>query len=127
MGINRSGRKGINIMKTQLLVYRQRDCGFTETDDLTIREFSRASAFDAFALTVIDLQDEHLWKSDYYNDNQLKDHADISSIGQMVLQSNKCKCIVLLPQNCMYSYCYEYDSQARTKIYKHNYAAEGFH
>lgn len=47
-------------MKTQLLVYRQRDCGFTETGDLTIREFGRASAFDAFELTVIDLQDEHL-------------------------------------------------------------------
>lgn len=76
-------------MKTQLLVYRQRDCGFTETNDLKIKEFSKASAFDAFELTVIDLQDEHLWKSDYYNDNQLKDHADISSIGQMMLQSNK--------------------------------------
>lgn len=76
-------------MKTQLLVYRQRDCGFTETGDLTIREFGRASAFDAFELTVIDLQDEHLWTSDCYNDSQLKDHADISSIGQMLLQSNK--------------------------------------
>lgn len=52
------------MMKTQLLVYRLRDCGFTETGDLTIKEFSKASAFDAFELTVIDLQDEHLWKSD---------------------------------------------------------------
>lgn len=113
-------------MKTQLLVYRQRDCGFTETNDLKIKEFSKASAFDAFELTVIDLQDEHLWKSDYYNDNQLKDHADISSIGQMMLQSNKCKCIVLLPQNCMYSYCYEYDSRAHTKMYKHNMPLKDF-
>lgn len=113
-------------MKTQLLVYRQRDCGFTETGNLTIREFSRASAFDAFELTIINLQDEHLWKSDYYNDNQLKDHADISSIGQMMLQSNKCKCIVLLPQNCMYSYCYEYDSQAHAKMYKHNMPLKDF-
>lgn len=113
-------------MKTQLLVYRQRDCGFTETGNLTIREFSRASAFDAFELTIINLQDEHLWKSDYYNDNQLKDHADISSIGQMMLQSNKCKCIILLPQNCMYSYCYEYDSQAHAKMYKHNMPLKDF-
>lgn len=113
-------------MKTQLLVYRQRDCGFTETGNLTIREFSRASAFDAFELTIINLQDEHLWKSDYYNDNQLKDHADISSIGQMMLQSNKCKCIVLLPQNCKYSYCYEYDSQAHAKMYKHNMPLKDF-
>lgn len=35
-------------MKTQLLVYRQQNCGFTETNDLTIREFSKADAFDAF-------------------------------------------------------------------------------
>lgn len=48
------------MMKTQLLVYRLRDCGFTETADLTIKEFSKASAFDAFELTVIDLQDEQL-------------------------------------------------------------------
>ena len=48
------------MMKTQLLVYRLRDCGFTETTDLTIKEFSKASAFDDFELTVIDLQDEQL-------------------------------------------------------------------
>lgn len=47
-------------MKTQLLVYRKQGCGFAETTDLTIREFSNASAFDAFELTVIDLQDENL-------------------------------------------------------------------
>lgn len=107
------------MMKTQLLVFRQRDCGFTETRDLTIKEFGKASAFDAFELTVIDLQDEHLWKSDCNNDNLINDHADISSIGQMLLQSNKCKCIVLFPQNCMYSYCYEYDRQAHANRYKH--------
>lgn len=44
--------------KTQLLVYRQQGRGFTATSDLTIKEFSKASAFDAFELTVIDLQDE---------------------------------------------------------------------
>lgn len=113
-------------MKTQLLVYRQWDCGFTETNDLTIREFGRASAFDAFELTVIDLQNGHLWKSDCNNDKLLDDHADISSIGQMLLQSNKCKCIVLLPQNCMYSYCYEYDSHAHPNRYKHKMPLKDF-
>ena len=78
-------------MKTQLLVYRQRDCGFTETNDLTIKEFSKASAFDAFELTVIDLQDEQLWKSDYNNDKLLYDHADISSIREMMLLSKNSK------------------------------------
>lgn len=59
-------------MKTQLLVYRKQGCGFAETTDLTIREFSNASAFDAFELTVIDLQDENLWNSDYDSDKLLK-------------------------------------------------------
>lgn len=113
-------------MKTQLLVYRQRDCGFTETSDLTIKEFGKASAFDAFELTVIDLQDEHLWKSDCNNDNLLNDHADISSIGQMLLQSNKCKCIVLFPQNCTYSYCWEYDWQAQANRYKRKMPLKDF-
>lgn len=114
------------MMKTQLLVYRLRDCGFTETGDLTIKEFSKASAFDAFELTVIDLQDEHLWKSDCDNDKLLNDHADISSIGQMLLQSNKCKCIVLFPQNCMYSYCYGYDPQTHAYRYKHKMPLKDF-
>lgn len=82
-------------MKTQLLVYRKQGCGFTETTDLTIREFSNASAFDAFELTVIDLQDENLWNSDHNSDKLLKDHADISSIRQMMALSKKSKCIVL--------------------------------
>lgn len=55
-------------MKTQILVYKKSNCGFTETSDLTIREFGKALAFDAFDLTVIDLQDKYLWKSDYTND-----------------------------------------------------------
>lgn len=74
-------------MKTQLLVYRKQGCGFAETTVLTIREFSNASAFDAFELTVIDLQDENLWKCDPCDVSLLKDHADIASISQMVLQS----------------------------------------
>lgn len=104
-------------MKTQLLVYRLRDCGFTETVDLTIKEFSKASAFDAFELTVIDLQDEQLWKSDYNNDKLLFDHADISSIRQMMLLSKKSKCIVLLPQNCVYSHGYGRDYSAGSNRY----------
>ena len=52
-------------MKTQILVYKKPNCGFTETSDLTIREFGKALAFGAFDLTVIDLQDKYLWKSDY--------------------------------------------------------------
>ncbi len=114
------------MMKTQLLVYRLRDCGFTETGDLTIKEFSKANAFDAFELTVIDLQDERLWQSDCDNDKLLNDHADISSIGQMLLQSNKCKCIVMFPQNCMYSYCYEYDRQIHANRYKHKMPLKDF-
>ena len=114
------------MMKTQILVYRQRDCGFTEMSDLTIKEFGKASAFDAFELTVIDLQDEHLWKSDCNNDKLLNDHADISSIGQMLLQSNKCKCIVLFPQNCTYSYCCEYDWQADANRYKRKMPLKDF-
>lgn len=104
-------------MKTQLLVYRQRDCGFTETNDLTIKEFSKASAFDAFELTVIDLQDEQLWKSDYNNDKLLYDHADISSIREKMLLSKNSKCIVLLPQNCIYSHGYGRDYSAGRNRY----------
>lgn len=59
-------------MKTQILVYKKPNCGFTETSDLMIREFGKALAFDAFDLTVIDLQDKYLWKSDYTNDKILK-------------------------------------------------------
>lgn len=58
-------------MKTQILVYKKPNCGFTETSDLTIREFGKALEFDAFDLTVIDLQDKYLWKSDYTNDKIL--------------------------------------------------------
>lgn len=105
------------MMKTQLLVYRLRDCGFTETADLTIKEFSKASAFDAFELTVIDLQDEQLWKSDFNNDKLLFDHADISSIRQMMYQSKKSKCIVLLPQNCIYLHGYGRDYSAGSNRY----------
>lgn len=47
-------------MKTLILVYKKANCGFTETGDLTIREFGKAIAFDAFELTVIDLQDKYL-------------------------------------------------------------------
>ena len=108
------------MMKTQLLVYRQRDCGFTETSDLTIKEFGKASAFDAFELTVIDLQDEHLWKSDYKNDNLLKDHADIASIRQMMLLSKKSKCLALLPQNCIYSHGYGRDYSVGSNRYLKN-------
>lgn len=94
-------------MKTQILVYKQQNCGFTETSDLTIREFGKAGAFDAFDLSVIDLQDGQFWKSDSNDDSILWDHADINSINQMILQSNKSKCIILLPQNCSYSYYYD--------------------
>lgn len=113
-------------MKTQLLVYRKQGCGFAETTDLTIREFSNASAFDAFELTVIDLQDENLWKCDPCDVSLLKDHADIASISQMVLQSKKSECIILLPQNCLYSYSYEYDSRIDAKRYKRNKLLKDF-
>lgn len=113
-------------MKTQLLVYRQQNCGFTETNDLTIREFSKAGAFDAFDLTIIDLQDNHLWKSDFSNDKLMYDHADISSIRQMMLQSNSAKCIVTLPQNYRYSYCYGYNLGTHAEEYKHNKPLKDF-
>lgn len=105
-------------MKTQILVYKIPNCGFTETSDLTIREFGKALAFDAFDLTVIDLQDKYLWKSDYTNDKILQDHADISSIRQMMLQSNKAKCIVMLPQNYWYSCSYGYNPETHVMEYK---------
>lgn len=107
-------------MKTQLLVYRKQGCGFTETTDLTIREFSNASAFDAFELTVIDLQDENLWNSDYDSDKLLKNHADISSIRQMMALSKKSKCIVLLPQNYIYSHEYGYNYSIGSSTYLKN-------
>jgi hypothetical protein len=105
-------------MKTQILVYKKSNCGFTETSDLTIREFCKALAFDAFDLTVIDLQDKYLWKSDYTNDKILQDHADISSIRQMMLQSNKAKCIVVLPQNYSFLYSYGYNLETHSEGYK---------
>lgn len=105
-------------MKTQILVYKKPNCGFTETSDLTIREFGRALAFGAFDLTVIDLQDKYLWKSDYTNDKNLQDHADISSIRQMMLQSNKAKCIVVLPQNYSFLYSYGYNLETHSEGYK---------
>lgn len=105
-------------MKTQILVYKKPNCGFTDTSDLTIREFGKALAFDAFDLTVIDLQDKYLWKSDYTNDKILQDHADISSIRQMMLQSNKAKCIVVLPQNYSFLYSYGYNLETHSEGYK---------
>lgn len=105
-------------MKTQILVYKKPNCGFTETSDLTIREFGKVLAFDAFDLTVIDLQDKYLWKSDYTNDKILQDHADISSIRQMMLQSNKAKCIVVLPQNYSFLYSYGYNLETHSEGYK---------
>ena len=105
-------------MKTQILVYKKPNCGFTETSDLTIREFGKALAFDAFDLTVIDLQDKYLWKSDYTNDKILQDHANISSIRQMMLQSNKAKCIVVLPQNYSFLYSYGYNLETHSEGYK---------
>lgn len=105
-------------MKTQILVYKKPNCGFTETSDLTIREFGKALAFDAFDLTVIDLQDKYLWKSDYTNDKILQDHADISSIRQMMLQSNKAKCIVVLPQNYSFLYSYGCNLETHSEGYK---------
>lgn len=105
-------------MKTQILVYKKPNCGFTETSDLTIREFGKALAFGAFDLTVIDLQDKYLWKSDYTNDKILQDHAVISSIRQMMLQSNKAKCIVVLPQNYSFFYSYGYNLETHSEGYK---------
>lgn len=105
-------------MKTQILVYKKPNCGFTETSDLTIREFGKALAFDAFDLTVIDLQDKYLWKSDYTNDKILQDHAEISSIRQMMLQSNKAKCIIVLPQNYSFLYSYGYNLETHSEGYK---------
>lgn len=105
-------------MKTQILVHKKPNCGFTETSDLTIREFGKALAFGAFDLTVIDLQDKYLWKSDYTNDKILQDHADISSIRQMMLQSNKAKCIVVLPQNYSFLYSYGYNLETHSEGYK---------
>lgn len=85
---------------------------------MTIREFGKALAFGAFDLTVIDLQDKYLWKSDYTNDKILQDHADISSIRQMMLQSNKAKCIVVLPQNYSFLYSYGYNLETHSEGYK---------
>lgn len=113
-------------MKTQILVFNKPNCGFTETSDLTIREFGKAIAFDAFELTVIDLQDRYLWKSDFSNDKILQDHADISSIRQMMLQSNRAKCIVMLPQNYLYSCSYGYNPEINKMGYMNNVSAGRF-
>lgn len=64
------------------------------------------------------MQDKYLWKSDYTNDKILQDHADISSIRQMMLQSNKAKCIVVLPQNYSFLYSYGYNLETHSEGYK---------
>lgn len=92
-------------MSTQILCYQQSSLALPERDEITNNSFSTAAEFDAFALTIINLQDKKIWRNNRSSNKSIDIQSDIKTLGSMINRSSSCKVLLLLPQD----ECFQYD------------------
>lgn len=98
-------------MNIQILCYNSTDCVIKNAPDITVSSFTKPAAFDAFDLTVINLQQSDLWRNTRNSCSTLSSSADMDTISQMMSESSSSKMLILLPQN--YSFLYNYSNGSR--------------
>lgn len=101
----------------QILCYNKTNCVLKNAPDIAVSSFSEPSAFDAFDLVVINLQQSDLWRNTRDSYSSLNSSADINSIAQMISESSSSKVLILLPQNYTFNYNYVRGSR---------YSSDGF-
>lgn len=97
-------------MKTQVLVHgsEQKYGAKGGHDQLAVRDFGKADAFDAYDMTVVDLQSPQIWRYKGKNTEDIDIASDIRTIAAMMCESARCRFVVLLPQNTQFRYDYQY-------------------
>lgn len=97
-------------MKTQVLVHWSERKYATKDDgsQLAVRVFGKADAFDAYDITVVDLQSPQIWRNKGKSTRGIDIASDFSTIATMMHESMKCKFVMLLPQNAQFRYNYGY-------------------
>lgn len=72
--------------------------------EVSYRTFSEVEALDAYNLTVVDLQDSHLWQCNYDTTISIDEQNDLNSVASAIEHSSDCKVLILLPQNYTFRY-----------------------
>ena len=104
----------------QILCYNKTNCVLKNAPDIAVSSFSEPSAFDAFDLVVINLQQSDLWRNTRDSYSSLNSSADIISIAQMISESSSSKVLILLPQNYTFNYNYGYNADYSGQNYQSN-------
>jgi len=88
-------------MKIQLLSYKGNNSFGNYVEANT---FNKASVFDMFDVTIIDLSDPEIWKNKGKNTKSVNCINDLKTIGELVQRASKCKIIIMLPDNLKFHY-----------------------
>lgn len=68
------------------------------------RSFADVEALDAYDLTVINFQDENIWRNQNSSCDFVDCRRDINSIAEAIHQSRKCNILILFPENYTFKY-----------------------
>lgn len=66
--------------------------------------FNNLKALDSFELNIFDLNDPGVWTNDNGSTYEVNSTKDFNDINQMISKSNKCKVLLLFPQNYYFEY-----------------------
>lgn len=86
-------------------------------DGITVRPFAKLEAFDAYDVTVISFQGKEIWENSLNNTHTVEAKNDIQTVYTAMKQAQKCKTVILFPQNEVYKYKSEYDYGKRVYQY----------
>ena len=82
-----------------------------------VSAFGSPMAFDAYTVNIIDLADESLWYNKGSSSDQVEIRNDLISLKGIINASKSSKCVIVLPQNCVYHYHFGYTASGRTQDY----------
>ena len=69
-----------------------------------ISTFDNFQALDDFELCIIDLNKADIWKHSLATKNGLDCSRDLKNLKEAITRSNKCKILIIFPQNLIYQY-----------------------
>lgn len=78
---------------------------------------SQPFSFDSFRVNVIDTSFDGLWKNNGKTASQLNCQADFKTIKSILVNSKNSCTVIVLPQNIMMKYNYEYNARRNTYVY----------
>jgi hypothetical protein len=85
------------------------------TEWLKNTEIKNPRSLDEFDFTIIDLNEESIWRNRADNNNSVNILSDLQNLSKMITNSEKTKIVFLLPQNLTFKYKWHNNSAKFTR------------